>query len=81
MWPARKMTVKVCGRCSNVDMVRLKAYGRQEGFKVKVGCIGRCRQNHPELAGLSFGLVDGAFVARPDDDAFIGDLRRTRGAE
>ena len=79
MWTTRKMTVKVCGRCSNVDVARLKACGRQEGLRVRVGCIGRCRRNHPELVGLSFGLVDGAFVACPDEDAFIGGLRRTRG--
>lgn len=80
MRPTKKMTVKVCRRCSNVDVERLKACGRQEGFRVKVGCIGRCRQNHPELAGLSFGLVDGVLVACPDEDAFVGALQRRREA-
>ncbi len=78
---ARKMTVKVCGRCSNIDVARLKACARQEGFRAKVGCIRKCRQGHPELGDLSFGLVDGAFVACPDEDAFIRGLRRTREAE
>lgn len=80
MWPTRKTTVKVCARCSNVDVARLKACAKQEGLKVKVGCIGKCRQNHPELSGLSFGLVDGKFVTCPDEDAFIKGLHHTREA-
>lgn len=80
MWPTKKMTVKVCRHCSSVDVARLKACAKQEGFRVKVGCIGKCRQRHPELVGLSFGLVDGRFVSCADEDMFIKGLHRTREA-
>lgn len=80
MWLTKKMTVKVCRRCSNVDVEHLKTCGRQEGFRVRVGCIGGCRQNHPELAGLSFGLVDGKLATYPDEVAFVGALRQMREA-
>lgn len=80
MWLTRKMMVKVCGRCSNVDVERFKTCGRQEGFRVKVGCVGGCRKSHPELSGLSFGLVDGELATYPDEDAFVGALRQMREA-
>lgn len=51
--------IKVCKRCSNFDKKEIKEFAKENGYKLKFGCIGKCnKQDHPELKGKYFGLID-----------------------
>ncbi|QOY61033.1 hypothetical protein [Thermophilibacter immobilis] len=68
-----KRTIKVCKRCSNVDVDELKAQGRSAGVRVKIGCVHGCASSHSELRGSAFGLVDGELLVRPTQIELIQD--------
>lgn len=67
--------IKVCKRCSGHDIKELKKFSKQQNIKLKVGCIGKCRHNHPELTDKFIGLEDGNFVICDSKEEFFDYLK------
>ncbi len=61
--------VKVCKRCSGFDVEELK--GKVKAKDYSTGCIGRCQNKCPELAGKVYGFLKGEFVVCDSKDDFF----------
>ena len=62
------MKVKVCKKCSNVDIDKLEKLSDEYGFKLKTGCLGHCKKGQKDQ---SFGEIKSKFVKVKDSDEFI----------
>lgn len=65
------MKVKVCKKCSNVDidkLDKLEKLSDEYGFKLKTGCLGHCKKGQKDA---SFGEIKSKFVKVKDSDEFI----------
>lgn len=69
---AEPKKVKVCKKCSGFDVTELK--GKVKAKDHTTGCIGRCLNSHPELAGKVFGFLNGEFVVCDTKDEFLAKI-------
>ncbi len=67
----KKIKVEVCKRCSNFDMKELKESSREMNYKLKTGCIAKCKKKHPELSERYFGLINGQFISCDSKEEFF----------
>lgn len=65
------MKVKVCKKCSNLDINKLEELSEEYGFKLKTGCLGHCKKNQKDY---SFGEIKSKFLKVKDQDEFIKKL-------
>lgn len=50
--------IKVCKHCSNFDLNEIKAHAKNMNFKLKFGCLAKCKRKYPELSDKYFGMID-----------------------
>lgn len=67
------MKVKVCKKCSNVDIEKLEKLSDEYGFKLKTGCIGHCKKGQKDS---SFGEIKSKFVKVKDSDEFMKKVEK-----
>ncbi len=67
------MKVKVCKKCSNVDIDKLEKLSDEYGFKLKTGCIGHCKKGQKDQ---SFGEIKSKFVKVKDSDEFMKKVEK-----
>ena len=67
--------IKVCKKCSGVDVKELKIYAKSIDCKVKIGCIGKCGRKHPELSGKVHGLLDGVPIVCDTKEEFFEKIK------
>ena len=63
--------VRVCKKCSGLDIKELKTQMDDTDVKLKVGCFGECKGKHPELKGKSYGLLDGELFVCDKEKEFL----------
>ncbi|ABS20771.1 MULTISPECIES: hypothetical protein [Bacillus cereus group] len=66
--------IKVCKRCSNLDVDKIKIYGKELNYKVKVGCIGKCSRSCPELTDKFVGRLDKQFIICDSQEEFLKQM-------
>lgn len=69
---AEPKKVKVCKKCSGFDVTELK--GKVKSKDYTTGCIGRCLNGNPDLAGKVYGFLNGEFVVCDTKDEFFAKI-------
>lgn len=69
---AEPKKVRVCKKCSGFDVAELK--GKVKTKDYSTGCIGKCANKHPELAGKCYGYLNGEFTVCDTKEAFFDKL-------
>lgn len=67
--------VKVCSRCSGINVKELKSYAEDINSKVKVGCIGKCGRKCPEFSGRVHGMLDGVHIVCDTKEEFFEKIK------
>ena len=67
------MKVKVCKKCSNVDIKKLEKLCDKHDLKFKEGCISKCDKGQKKS---SFGYIDDKFIKVDDEDEFIKKVKK-----
>ncbi len=67
--------VKVCEKCSGLDVKALKKDIKALGGEVKIGCFGKCNKKHPECAGKVHGKIDGEHVVCATEAEFRAQIK------
>lgn len=62
-------SVRVCRRCSNVDIDKLKKIIGEEN--VKVGCVGACRKDKNQF----FGKINGVYTITKTEEEFLDECK------
>lgn len=63
--------LKVCKKCSGLDVKELKSFAKDTNCKIRIGCIGKCARKCPELSGKVHGLLDGVHVVCDTKEEFF----------
>lgn len=67
--------IKVCGKCSGIDIDRLRKHLKHTDCKIKVGCIGHCRNDKKELKNKVYAIVDKDLIVCDSEDEFFSKLK------
>lgn len=67
--------VKVCRTCSNLNISELKQFAHDNKIKLKLGCIGQCRRNHPEYMNQFVGMIDKELIVVCSEEAFYEKMK------
>ena len=67
--------VKVCEKCSGLDVKALKKDVKAMGGEVKIDCFGACNKKNPEYAGKVHGKIDGEHVVCETESEFREKIR------
>lgn len=67
--------IKVCGKCSGIDIDRLREELKNSDCKIKVGCIGHCRKDKKELKNKAYAIVDKELVVCDSEELFFSKLK------
>lgn len=68
--------VKVCEKCSGLDVKAVKKHAAKLGIEIKIGCFGQCNNKHPEYAGKVHGKINGEHVVCETDNEFCMKIRQ-----
>ncbi len=69
------MKVKVCEKCSGLDIKALKKEVKALDGEIKIGCFGECNKKHPEYAGKVHGKIHGEHVVCDTETEFREKVR------
>lgn len=69
--------VKVCKKCSGLDVKELKSDAKGLDCKIKIGCIGKCARKCPEFSGKVHGVLDGVHIVCDTKEAFLEKIKGT----
>ncbi|WP_455538405.1 DUF1450 domain-containing protein [Terrisporobacter sp.] len=58
-------SIRICDKCSNINIEKLKEKFGDEN--IKVGCVGACR----ETKSGYFGKINGVYVSEDNEEEFI----------
>lgn len=68
--------VRICKKCSGVDIEPVKGFVGEEG--VSKGCIGKCLHRSAELKGTCYGYIDGKFEITLSQKEFMEKIKKAQ---
>lgn len=69
------IAIKVCKKCSGINIKELESYTRYLGCQIKTGCMNKCKHKNHQFSGKVYGLINHDLIVCDTAEEFLKKIK------